>query len=70
MLTRQDPGPQRASGTDILKRNERRSYLEGLYMISFFGLRQITESLMLALNARYKYVTTTTAGMLIFQVLY
>lgn len=39
-------------------------------MISFFGLRQITESLMLTLNARYKYVTTTTAGMLLFQVLY
>lgn len=39
-------------------------------MISFFGLRQITESLMLTLNARYKYVATTTAGMLIFQVLY
>lgn len=39
-------------------------------MISFFGLRQITESLMLTLNARYKYVTTTIAGMLIFQVLY
>lgn len=39
-------------------------------MISYFGLRQITESLMLALNARYKNVTTTTAGMLIFQVLY